>query len=107
VCTDALDGKLDTHHIIDYAADGPTVAWNLATVCERCDDGIAPDDRETRWNLGQKADRMRAPPRTAFAEGVARFRELVRASMRADVERMSAKPQSVEKSPGESADRTT
>lgn len=72
---DALDVKLHAHHIRGFAAAGPTVEWNLATLCESCHDGIEEDDRAVQWRLATCVDPIRIPSPEEFQTDIARFRE--------------------------------
>lgn len=51
---DSLDLRLHTHHILEYAAGGPTLPWNLVTLCQTCHEGLGPEEQH---HLYEKTDR--------------------------------------------------
>jgi len=70
---DALDVKLDVHHIVPHANHGMTMSHNLITLCKTCHDGIVDDEHQDA--LEQKLWLMEARShRTNHARGVYRYR---------------------------------
>jgi hypothetical protein len=74
---DALDLRLHVHHIQDYAKGGPTLPWNLITLCQTCHDGIAEADQPRLYDSLGAFDVDVSEHTCVHLEGVARYREVM------------------------------
>lgn len=77
---DALDLRLHTHHIHEYAEGGPTFNWNLITLCQTCHDGVTPVER---WELeariaGEDPPAEVKEEQERYLAGVRLYRKLVK-----------------------------
>ena len=71
---DALDVKLDVHHVVPYSRGGMTIGHNLITLCKTCHDGLIEDEQEQV--LQGKVLLMEARAhRINHARGVYRYRQ--------------------------------
>jgi hypothetical protein len=71
---DSLDLRLHVHHINDYAKGGPTLPWNLITLCQTCHDGVEEVDQSRLYDSLGEFDVDVLEHTRSYLEGVARYR---------------------------------
>lgn len=74
---DSEDLRLHLHHIQEHSRGGPTLPWNLITLCQTCHEGLGPEER---FVLHQKMEDRRAgefDPDNEYRDGVRRYREVM------------------------------
>ena len=75
---DGVDIRLHVHHIRDYARGGPTLDWNLITLCQTCHEGLDEGDYAGSLHLYRHTGALEVSDAVddtnGYYEGVRRFR---------------------------------
>ena len=96
---DALDLRLHTHHIREYASGGPTLPWNLITLCQTCHEGLdVPEQQALYAKIDDLHDRLNNL-NAEYWSGVRLYREQMSEEF-SKIEKRAKKPRAPRRSRG-------